>query len=153
MEVSNEIRIVISNMIKLVLGKTITWETLESILIDMSSTLDNSKQIIKVLIHELKAFDEKSLNGVVENDINSIQIDILETKNIVTKPYDTNEEVPSVEHSDKPMIEDVEEDNDCERQAFEIMENDISNDSETDESNESLSADNDKVHSAHGVLI
>ena len=145
MEATNDIRKVISNMVKLVMEREITWESLESILVDMSSTLAKSKQVIKVLIHELKVFDEKCLNGVVENDTNSIGIDALEAENIVTKPYDCNEEVPIVEHSDKPMMEDFEEDNDCERKTFEIIENDISNDSETDESNESLSADNDKV--------
>ena len=145
MEATNDIRKVISNMVKLVMEREITWESLESILVDMSSTLAKSKQVIKVLIHELKVFDEKCLNGVVENDINSIGIDALEAENIVTKPYDCNEEVPIVEHSDKPMMEDFEEDNDCERKTFEIIENDISNDSETDESNESLSGDNDKV--------
>ena len=101
MEANSEIRIVISNMINLVFGKKITWETLESILVDMSSTLDKSKQVIKFLIHKLKDFDEKSLNGIVENDITLIE---METENIVTKPYDCNEEVQIVEHSDKPMM-------------------------------------------------
>ena len=80
MEATNDIRKVISNMVKLVLEKEITWDTLESILVDMSSSLAKSKQVIRVLIHELKAFDEKSLKEKVnENDIPSIEIDAFET--------------------------------------------------------------------------
>ena len=105
MEANSEIRIVISNMINLVFGKKITWETLESILVDMSSTLDKSKQVIKFLIHKLKDFDEKSLNGIVENDITLIE---METENIVTKPEDFIEEVPNISDSDKPVITDNE---------------------------------------------
>ena len=59
----------ISNMIRLVFEREITWETLESILDDMSSTLAKSKQVIKLLIDELKAFDSKSPNEVIRSDI------------------------------------------------------------------------------------
>ena len=54
MESTNDIRKVISNMVKMVLEKEITWETLESILVDISSSLVKSKHVIRILIHGFK---------------------------------------------------------------------------------------------------
>ena len=54
MESTNDIRKVISNMVKMVFEKEITWETLESILVDISSSLVKSKQVIRILIHGFK---------------------------------------------------------------------------------------------------
>ena len=104
MEATNDIRKVIPNMVKLVLEKDITWESLESILIDMSSTHAKSKQVIKSLIHELKAIDEKYLN-----DITSIEIDALETENIVIKPDDFSKEVQGITDSDDSETDDANE--------------------------------------------
>ena len=143
MESTSDIRKVISNMVKLVLEKEITWDTLESILVDMSSSLAKSKQVIRVLIHELKAFDEKSLKEKVnENDIPSIEIDAFETDTF-------SEEVQSIAYSDKPVIEEVEEDNSLRRHIFGEMKN---NSFETDEANNEASKFNQEVEESSAKI-
>ena len=44
----------ISNMIALAIKKKVSWTLLSSFLDEMSSTLDESKQIIRILLEELK---------------------------------------------------------------------------------------------------
>ena len=92
MEVTKYNKSMISNMIKLVFEEEITWETLESFLDDMSSTVSKSKQIIKILIHELKALDSKNQKS---------KIDI--------SPTDIAEE-NTMETETNSVIEDIEED-------------------------------------------
>ena len=55
----------ISSMIRLVLKKDLSWDMLESMLYQMSSSLSNSKQIILILLKEMKSLHEKS--GVSQN--------------------------------------------------------------------------------------
>ena len=87
MEVINNNTKMIADIIRLVFEKEITWETLEIILDDMTSTLVKAKQVIKILIQELKALDSKSQNEVIAKDISSPNInkDAFEIENIVSK--------------------------------------------------------------------
>ena len=94
----------ISNMIEMVLDNDMSWETLKSVLNDMASNPSKSKQIISILIHELKALHIRFEREVIENDTpsNSIEIDITETE----KTEDFGEEVQIIADSDKSEIEE-----------------------------------------------
>ena len=58
-EVSSERTKIISSTINLVLNENLSWEMLASMLDEMSSNLSNSKQIITILLQELKTLYEK----------------------------------------------------------------------------------------------
>ena len=53
-EISKERTKIVSSMIKLVFKKDLSWENLATILDEMSSNLSNSKQIITILLQEMK---------------------------------------------------------------------------------------------------
>ena len=101
MEVISNNKKIIADIIRLVFEKEITWETLEIILDDMTSTHVKAKQVIKILIQELKALGSKSQNEVIAKDISSPNInkDTFEIENIASKSaiddnqYKQNEEV------------------------------------------------------------
>ena len=49
---------IISSTIKLVLKKNLSWEMLASMLDEMSSSISNSKQIISILLQEMRTLQE-----------------------------------------------------------------------------------------------
>ena len=132
-EVQDERLRMISNMIKMVLKKRMSWETLESLLNNMASSPSKSKQIIKILINELKTLNSKSQTEVSKYDIPSIEINTMETD----KTEDFSEDLQIMANSDKSVIDDFEED--IVEKIFEGNENYSSYDFEADFANESFS--------------
>ena len=76
-EICEERMKMISNMIKMVLNKSMSWETLESLLNDIASSLSKSKQVNKILIFELKALNSKFNNEMIESDNNAIYKEVV----------------------------------------------------------------------------
>ena len=148
-EICDERTKVISNMIKMVLDKSMSWEMLEYLLDDIASSPSKSRQVIKILIHELKALSSKTLYEVIEKD--PIQIDPLENKPI--KAEDFKEEYQMTPNSSNSEIVSVEREGDLERNEKYIFE-----DSETEFTNDSFSAEtvasdsNDKVAESLGKV-
>ena len=58
-EVSNERSKIISSTINLVLKKDLSWEMLASVLDQMASNVSNSKQIISILLQEMRTLHEQ----------------------------------------------------------------------------------------------
>ena len=110
----------ISNMIKMVLDKSMSWETLEFLLDDIASSPSKSRQVIKILILELKALSSSTLNEVIEKD--PIQIDTLETENISIKTEDFKEEIQITLDSSNSEIESDEREGKygCRRNILEV---------------------------------
>ena len=81
-ELQDERLRMISNMIKMVFEKDMSWEMLESVLNDMASSPFKSKQIISILIHELKALCLESQKEVIEKNTHSTEIKTSRTENI-----------------------------------------------------------------------
>ena len=126
-----------------------SWDTLEFLLDDIASCPSKSRQVIKILIHELKALSSKTLYEVIEKD--PIQIDPLENKPI--KAEDFKEEYQMTPNSSNSEIVSVEREGDLERNEKYIFE-----DSETEFTNDSFSAEtvasdsNDKVAESLGKV-
>ena len=84
-EVCNQRDKLISSMIQLVLKKDLSWEMLASMLDEMSSSVSNSKQIIAILLKEMKNLHTKvqgSQNKEISNDDHNVSLnhDVNETE-------------------------------------------------------------------------
>ena len=69
----DETRKMVSRVIELVSKKELSWETLETVVEDVSSNQSNSKQVIKILLQELKTLQskfDKLQNEAISNNQN-----------------------------------------------------------------------------------
>ena len=152
----------ISIMMNLVMKKELSWEMLASMLDEMSSSISNSKQIITILLQELKnlhtrfqdsqsekvVIDKQSLIEVNQPDV----IDIEDNKNcdqddfeILTgfeNKYYTFVGEDSKPREDKSKQQNTEKDEDF---GGKILEENVSNVSESDDVIESFSTDYEEV--------
>ena len=72
-DLQDETRKMVSRVIELVSKKELSWETLETIVEDVSSNQSNSKQVIKTLLQELKTLQskfDKLQNEAISNNQN-----------------------------------------------------------------------------------
>ena len=77
-EISNERTKIVSSMIKLVFKKDLSWENLATMLDEMSSNIKNSKQIIAILLQEMKDLHYRFLgsqNETIVCDQQDISLD------------------------------------------------------------------------------
>ena len=161
-EDSNQRTKMISIMMNLVMKKELSWEMLASMLDEMSSSVSNSKQIITILLQELKSLhtrfqdsqnekvviDKQSLIEVNQPDV----IDIEDNKNcdqddfeILTgfeNKYYTFVGEDSKPREDKSKQQNTEKDEDF---GGKILEENVSNVSESDDVIESFSTDYEEV--------
>ena len=72
-DLQDETRKMVSRVIELVSKKELSWETLETVVEDVSSNQSNSKQVIKILLQELKTLQskfDKLQNEAISNNQN-----------------------------------------------------------------------------------
>ena len=72
-DLQDETRKMVSRVIELVSKKELSWETLETVVEDVSSNQSNSKQVIKTLLQELKTLQskfDKLQNEAISNNQN-----------------------------------------------------------------------------------
>ena len=85
-EISNERTKIVSSMIKLVFKEDLSWEIFATMLDQMSSSLSNSKQIITILLQEMKDLHKLTLCSRNEKkacDQQNISLDIETTSTYV----------------------------------------------------------------------
>ena len=90
-EISDERTKIVSSMIKLVFKEDLSWEIFASMLDQMSSNVTNSKQIITILLQEMKDLHSRILGSQNEKltcdqedislDFENLKEDIEEFKN------------------------------------------------------------------------
>ena len=97
----------ISNMIDLAIKRKVSWALLSSFLEEMSSTLDESKQIIRILLEELKNVNSSEnkyhKEGVVMNSMNPTTENKPENKTVLE--FEKVEVISEFEHCDDSLIE------------------------------------------------
>ena len=96
----------ISHMIGLAMKRKVSWTLLSSFLEEMSSTLDESKQIIRILLEELKnqnlSKEEYLIGGVKINSMNPTRENKPENKIF---EFEKVEVISELEHCDDSLIE------------------------------------------------
>ena len=151
-ELSNQRDKMISSMIQLVLKKDLSWDILASMLDEMSSSVTNSKQIIAILLKEMKSLQSKVegfQNREISNDQHNVSLD-----------YDVNEteldkEIEKDERNDAVQIDIFENPKPIQDQFQydEIEENTISENEELETYDDTMEKPEETIHGTEKSLM
>ena len=103
-EISKERTKIVSSMIKLVFKEDLSWEIFATMLDQMSSSLSNSKQIITILLQEMKDLHERTLcseNEKITCDQQNISLDF------ETNTTDLEEDIQETQRNQSDLEGDI----------------------------------------------